>query len=69
LFSTADRPAKFLTWLSLALLVAIPLVSCILAKLYKRHQYKKIENKLLTRMKGAMPLKIPYLPNKKKKNV
>jgi len=46
LFSTADRPANFLTWLSLALLVAIPLVSRILAKLYKRRQYKKIENKL-----------------------
>lgn len=49
LFSITHRPANFLTWLSLALLVVITLGSRILAKLHKRRQYEKIFASLVQR--------------------
>ncbi len=52
LFSTADRPANYLTWLSLALLVAIPLGNRELAKLYRNRQYGKIFASLVQRHKA-----------------
>ena len=53
LFSITDRPANFLTWLSLALLVAIPLSNRYLAKLHRRRQYEKIFASLVQRYKAS----------------
>lgn len=58
LFSTTDRPLNFMTWLSLALLVAIPLTTHILTKLHRRRQYEKIFASLVQRHKD--PLISPF---------
>lgn len=53
LFSITDHPANFLTWLSLALLVAILLGNYILTKLHRRRQYETIFASLVQRNKAS----------------
>jgi isopentenyldiphosphate isomerase len=52
LFFITDRPANFLTWLSIALLIAIPLGSRGLNKSYRKRQYEKIFASLVQRHKS-----------------
>jgi hypothetical protein len=42
LFWVTDRPANLLTWFSVAILVAVPMLNQVVSRLYKRRRYDRI---------------------------
>jgi isopentenyldiphosphate isomerase len=52
LFSVSDRPANYLTWLSVVLLGVIPLLSYIFTRLYRRRQYDRVFASLVQKHKA-----------------